>query len=208
MSRGKVTPNVDRLRRNNQIRISPIRVIDQDEQQVGIIDTDKARQMAMEAGMDLVEVAPNARPPVCRIMDYGKWLYEQKKKEKVAKSHRHEVTLKEVRMRPKTDPHDMMIKVNQARGFLAKGHKVQFTLRFRGREMVHLDLGRDTFNAVKEQLADIGKVERDFKMEGRRLTMVLMPAGKIEKKDARPQPVPAGAPAAAEAAEPAPSEQA
>jgi len=168
-----VTPNVDRLRRNNQIRISPVRVIDQDENQIGIIDTDKARQMATDAGLDLVEVAPNARPPVCRIMDYGKWLYDQKKKEKVAKSHRHEISLKEVRMRPKTDPHDMMIKVNRARDFLEKGHKVQFTLRFRGREMVHLDLGRD--------MADVAKVERDFKMEGRRLTMVLMPLTKADK---------------------------
>lgn len=176
-----MTPNVDRLRRNNQIRISPVRVIDQDENQIGIIDTDKARQMATDAGLDLVEVAPNARPPVCRIMDYGKWLYDQKKKEKVAKSHRHEISLKEVRMRPKTDPHDMMIKVNRARDFLEKGHKVQFTLRFRGREMVHLDLGRDTFNAVKAELADVAKVERDFKMEGRRLTMVLMPLTKADK---------------------------
>jgi len=181
-------------------------VIDQDEQQLGIIDTDRARQLAVEAGLDLVEVAPNARPPVCRIMDYGKWLYEQKKKEKLAKSHRHEVVLKEVRMRPKTDPHDMMIKVNRARDFLSKGNKVQFTLRFRGREMVHLSMGRDTFNAVKEQLADIAKVERDFKMEGRRLTMVLMPLGKSDKQPAQPKPqAPQPAGATAEAAPPKPS---
>jgi len=171
---------VKRLRVNSQIRISPVRVIDQNEEQVGVVDIQTARNLAIDAGLDLVEVAPMAKPPVCRVMDYGKWKYEQKKKDKVAKSHRHEAVLKEVRMRPKTDPHDQLIKINRARDFLSKGNKVQFTLRFRGREMVHLDLGRQAFNRIKEGLADIAKVERDFKMEGRRLTMVLAPLGKAD----------------------------
>ncbi len=157
-------------------------MIDQDEQQVGVLEIAEARQLALDAGLDLVEVAPTARPPVCRVMDYGKWKYEQKKKDRQAKVNRHEVVLKEVRMRPKTDPHDQLIKINHAKSFLLKGNKVQFTLRFRGREMVHLDLGRKAFNRIKEELADIAKVERDFKMEGRRLTMVLSPLTKTEIK--------------------------
>ena len=171
---------VKRLRINSQIRVSPVRVIDENEEQVGVVDIQTARNLAIDAGLDLVEVAPQATPPVCRVMDYGKWKYEQKKKDRVAKSHRHEAVLKEVRMRPKTDPHDQLIKVNRARDFLAKGNKVQFTMRFRGREMVHLGLGRDAFNRIKEELVELAKVERDFKMEGRRLTMVLAPLGKAD----------------------------
>jgi translation initiation factor IF-3 len=154
-------------------------VIDQENNQLGVMETNDARRLAQDAGMDLVEVAPQSRPPVCRIMDYGKWKYDQKKKEQKAKVHRHEQTLKEVRMRPKTDAHDQLIKINRAKKFLEKGHKVQFTLLFRGREMVHTDLGRDAFNRIKEELSEIAKVERDFKMEGRRLTMVMAP-GKAE----------------------------
>ncbi len=163
------------LRRNSQIRISPIRLIDEDNNQAGIVDTLTAKGMALKAGLDLVEVAPQAQPPVCRIMDYGKWMYEQKKKEHKAKSHRHESVLKEVRMRPKTDPHDLLIKINRAKGFLDKGHKVQFTMLFRGREMVHQGLGRVAFERIKVELADIAKLERDFRMEGRRLTMIVSP---------------------------------
>jgi translation initiation factor IF-3 len=169
------------LRVNHQIRVTPIRLIDQDDNQVGVVETDQARRMALEAELDLVEVAPTAKPPVCRIMDYGKWKYEQKKKDQRAKSHRHEVVLKEIRMRPRTDPHDAMIKVTHARGFLAKGNKVQFTMLFRGREMVHVDLGRQAFEKIKQELAMVAKIERDFKMEGRRLTLVVAPLGAGEK---------------------------
>ena len=142
---------------------------------MGIVETPKALQMAYEVGLDLVEVAPTARPPVCRIMDYGKWKHAQKKKAQKAKSNRHESVLKEVRMRPKTDVHDQSIKVEHAKGFLAKGAKVQFTMLFRGREMVHLNMGHDIFSKIKKDLGDIAKVERDFKVEGRRLTMVVAP---------------------------------
>ena len=183
---------------NHQIRVTPVRLIDQNENQVGIIETDQARRMAMEADLDLVEVAPLAKPPVCRIMDYGKWKYEQKKKDQRAKSHRHEVVLKEVRMRPKTDPHDQMIKVNRAREFLGKGNKVQFTMLFRGREMAHLDIGHQAFNRIKQELANVAKIERDFKMEGRRMTMVMTPLEKTDKpakpKAAKSVPPPAAGP--------------
>jgi translation initiation factor IF-3 len=195
---------------NQQIRISPIRLIDHEDKQIGIVETDQARRMAVEAELDLVEVAPTAKPPVCRIMDYGKWKYEQKKKDQKAKSHRHEVVIKEIRMRPRTDPHDTMIKVEHARGFLAKGNKVQFTMLFRGREMVHVDLGRKAFESIKQELTAVAKIERDFKMEGRRLTLVVAPMGAGEGKSDKPAkpkaPKPAApkpAPAAEAAAKPA-----
>lgn len=181
-------------------------MIDAEDQQAGIVDTPGALRMAREAGLDLVEVAPQAKPPVCRIMDYGKWKYAQKKKDHRAKAHRHEVVLKEVRMRPKTDPHDQSIKTAKARDFLAKGNKVQFTMLFRGREMAHLDLGRQSFNRIKEELADIAKVERDFKMEGRRMTMVLAPTATEPPKKPKPAAEQAQSKAVAPAAPTAPDD--
>src|SRR5829696_2840571 len=132
--------------------------------------------MAREAGLDLVEVAPNARPPVCRIMDYGKWRYQQQKKEDKARASNKGGQLKELKLRTvKIGSHDLQIKINHARDFLKEGNKVQFTLRFKGREMAHLDLGRDLMNKVKTALWPVSKVERDAKMEGRRMTLVLQP---------------------------------
>lgn len=125
--------------------------------------------------MDLVEVSPNAEPPVCRIMDFGKWLYEQKRKTKQNHKKQHSVTLKEIRFRPKIDDHDRDIKVNHASKFLAKGHKVQFTIMFRGREMMHLDHGFEMFNEILESLNEVGKMEREPKKLGRRMTMVMAP---------------------------------
>ena len=136
--------------------------------------------MARRVNLDLVEVAPSADPPVCRIMDYGKYKYDLKKKQHKAKSNRHEVEMKEVRIKtPKIGRHDLDIKVNRARDFLQRGDRVQFTLRFRGREMAHQNLGREILNSIKAALEDVAKVERDFRMEGRRLTMVL--ASTIDK---------------------------
>jgi translation initiation factor IF-3 len=132
--------------------------------------------MAQEKGLDLVEVAPTAKPPVCRIMDYGKWRYQQQKKEDKSRASSRAGQLKELKLRTvKIGDHDLMIKVEHARGFLKEGNKVQFTLQFRGREMAHQDLGRDIFKKIKEQLWPVSKVERDAKMEGRRMTMVLQP---------------------------------
>ncbi len=190
------------LRRNAQIRISPVRLIDENNNQAGVVETPEAQRMANDAGLDLVEVAPQASPPVCRIMDFGKWKYEQKKKDHKAKTHRHETVIKTVRMRPKTDVHDQMIKTNRARDFLGKGNKVQFMMLFRGREMIHIALGRKTFNEIKEHLADAAKVERDFKMEGHRLTMVLAPLVTQVAKPAK-APKPPKAPKPAKVAPPA-----
>jgi translation initiation factor IF-3 len=171
---------------------------------VGIVSTSEAMRMAREAGMDLVEVAPNGRPPVCRIMDYGKWRYQQQKKEDKSRASSKAGQLKELKMRTvKIGDHDLMIKINHARAFLKEGNKVQFTLQFRGREMAHMDLGRGLFMKIKTELASVAKVEpgRDSKLEGRRMTMVLQPESKtaIAAKPA-PGAKPAGAPAARPAA--------
>lgn len=146
---------------------------------MGIVETQDAIRRALEAGMDLVEVAPQSQPPVCRIMDYGKWMYTQRKKEQKAKAHRHEAELKEIRIRtPKIGEHDLGIKVGHARDFLERGDRVQFTLRFRGRELAHIDEGKRIFETIKTNLEDIAKVDQNYRFEGRRLTMTLAPVGK------------------------------
>jgi translation initiation factor IF-3 len=132
---------------------------------------------AREVGLDLVEVAPTSDPPVCRIMDYGKWLYQQKRKIREAhkKIQRHVTTLKEIRLRPETDKHDLDTKLEHAREFLQKGHKVQFTMFFRGRQMLHDDQGYAMLEQINELLQDLAKVERPTKMSGRRMTLLLVP---------------------------------
>jgi translation initiation factor IF-3 len=164
------------FRHNHQIRISPIFLIDQNDVKVGSISTSEALKRAQEAGMDLVEVAPTARPPVCKIMDYGKWRYQQQKKEDKSRASVRGGRLKMLNIDTiRIGDHDLQIKINHARDFLKEGNKVQFTLRFKGREMAHLDLGRDLMNKVKTELWPVSKVERDAKMEGRRMTLVLQP---------------------------------
>jgi translation initiation factor IF-3 len=175
---------ITNLRCNEQIRLSPIRLIDDTGGQRGVVPTNEALQMAREVGLDLVEVSPNERPPVCKIMDYGKHKYLQSKK---LKQKHHEQKMKEVRIRPKTDPHDRQIKMEHARQFLAHGDRVQFTMIFRGRERFHQDLGNESFNEIITALADISKVERPAKMLGKRMTMILVPtklppAGKPKPK--------------------------
>ena len=143
------------------------------------MDVRDALQRARDAGLDLVEVAPQSSPPVCRIMDYGKWMYAQRKKEQKAKAHRHETELKEIRIKtPKIGTHDLDIKVGHAREFLERGDRVQFTLRFRGRELAHIDEGQRIFENIKAVLEEVGKVDQDYRFEGRRLTMTLAPAAK------------------------------
>ncbi len=173
-----------RLRVNDQIRISPIRLIDEENGQVGVIELDDAKQRARGAGLDLVEVSPNSEPPVCRVMDYGKWKYAQRKKEQKAKSHSKQSELKGMRLRPKIDDHDLGIKVGKAQSFLEDGDKVQFTMLFRGREMAHRELGLKRMRAVIDMLIDISKVEAAPKMQGRRMTMVLVPDRKSGKSAA------------------------
>ena len=173
------------FRHNEQIRISPIFLIDEHETKLGSVSTAEAQRRARELGLDLVEVAPDARPPVCRIMDYGKWRYQQQKKEDKSRSNSKGGQLKELKLRTvKIGDHDLMIKINHAREFLKEGNKVQFTLQFKGREMAHMDLGRAIFTKIKQELFAVAKVEpgRDSKLEGRRMTLLLQPDHKSEKQ--------------------------
>lgn len=160
---------------NERIRVTPVRVIDQDQKQLGIIPIEEALNLARSAGLDLVEVSPNETPPVCRIQNYGKQVYETKKRQKNA-SHSHMVTLKEIRLRPKTDAHDRMIKMNHAKQFLGQGHKVQFTMLFRGRERSHREIANDIFNEILAELGEEVKVERQPFLEGRKMTLMVSPA--------------------------------
>lgn len=141
------------------------------------METHEAMNRAYEAGLDLVEVAPTSDPPVCRIMDYGKWLYEQKRKTREAqKKHmRHSATLKEIRLRPETDKHDLEMKLKHGREFLEKGHKLQFTMFFRGRQMLHRDRGFAVLEEITESLQDLAKIERPARMSNRRMTLLLVP---------------------------------
>ncbi len=154
-----------------------IRLIDQDSNQRGVVDTYVALREARDLGLDLVEIAPHERPPVCRIMDYGRHQYTLKKRQK--QSATHEASLKEVRLRPKTDDNDRNIKIARAEKFLTQGHKVQFTMLFRGRERQHSDMARDLFMEIIEHFGESIKVERMPKSEGRRMTMVIAPTKKM-----------------------------
>lgn len=168
---------------NGQIRISPVRVIDQDNRQVGIVETPRAMQMAREAGLDLVEVDPNAKPPVCRIIDYGKMKYDKSKQERQARHKSHKQELKGIRLRPRIDKHDLEHKIKHAREFLEEADKVQFTMRFRGmREMHHTDLGMEVMRAIAEQLSGLSKVEMPARREGRRITMMLAPLPEVQRR--------------------------
>lgn len=177
---------VQRTRINHMIRLSPIRLIDQDGEQVGVTETHEAMRMAQEAGLDLVEISPEARPPVCKIMDYGKYKYELSKREQ--KSRTHAAELKEIRLGRsiKIDPHDVSIRVDQARRFLMAGHKVQITQRFRGREMAHRELGEERLFKICQDLNDVAKIEMAPRGVGRAITLVLAPdRPKIEQYKAR-----------------------
>jgi translation initiation factor IF-3 len=160
---------------NERIRIREVRLIDEEGQQVGIIPTRDALEMARQRGLDLVEVAPNAVPPVCRLMDYGKFRYEQSRKERESRRHQHVVELKEVRIRPKIDDHDLATKGRQAAKFLDAGDKVKLTVLFRGREMAHPDIGRGLLDQLADQLRPHGSVEQPPRMEGRTMTMFMNP---------------------------------
>lgn len=164
-----------RVRVNRQIRISPIRVIAADGSQLGILEVDKALAIAEEQGFDLVEVAPMARPPVARIMDYGKFKFEQAKQARIAKKKQHVIQLKEVKFRPGIDEHDFETKTRHARRFLEEGNKVKVTLMFRGRQITHPELGRAVVSRVATELSDIAKIEADARLEGKAMTMILTP---------------------------------
>lgn len=165
------------LRINGGIRAAQVRLVDESNNQIGIVTKDEAMAKATEAGLDLVEVAPNSEPPVCRIMDYGKWLYQQKRRVRDAhKKTQHPIaTLKEIRLRPETDSHDLEVKVGHARAFLEKGHRVQFSVFFRGRQMLHKEQGSEMLNGIMATLQDVAKIERPSMMTGRRMTLLLVP---------------------------------
>ena len=164
-----------RTRVNRQIRISPVRVIANNGDQLGVLTVDEALAMAQEQGLDLVEVAPLARPPVVKIMDYGKFKFEQAKAARAAKKKQHVIHLKEVKFRPGIDDHDFEFKTRHAREFLQQGNKVKVTMMYRGRQMAHVELGRDVLDRVAAELKDVGKIELEPKLEGRNMTMVLAP---------------------------------
>jgi len=150
-------------------------VISTDGEQMGILPIERALEIAEELGLDLVEVAPLARPPVCRIMDYGKFKYEEQRKAREARKKQHHVQIKEVKMRPGIEDHDFDFKTRHARRFLEEGNKVKLTMMFRGRQMAHPELGRQVLDKVSGMLSDVSKVEMHPQMEGRSMTMVLSP---------------------------------
>ena len=168
----------DGVRRNEQIRARDVRVIGAEGEQIGILPRMEAIALAKEAGMDLVEVAATADPPVCRIMDFGKFKYEQQQKKKEAKKNQSVVQIKEINVRPKTDDHDYETKLRHIRRFLTDGDRCKVTVFFRGREIVHKDRGQAILERVIEDTKDIGKVEQEPSAEGRTLQMLLMPLPK------------------------------
>ncbi|MGB9736872.1 translation initiation factor IF-3 [Chloroflexus sp.] len=188
---------------NNRIRAREVRLIDENGTQVGIVPLREALAMAEERGYDLVEVAPNAVPPVCRLLDYGKFRYEQSKKEREARRNQKQSELKQIRLMPKTDDHDIAVKANQARRFLLAGDKVKFNLRFRGREVAHPEIGRKMLDEIAEQLSDIAIIEQKPLMEGRVLSMLLAPNAKVLKAAQQAQKAAAQRQAAATSAAPA-----
>ncbi len=168
----------DGVRRNEQIRARDVRVIGAEGEQIGILPRMEAIALAKEAGMDLVEVAAAADPPVCRIMDFGKFKYEQQQKKKEAKKNQSVIQIKEIKVRPKTDDHDYETKLRHIRRFLTDGDRCKVTVFFRGREIVHKDRGQAILERVIEDTKDIGKVEQEPSAEGRTLQMLLVPLPK------------------------------
>ena len=157
-------------------------MIDETGQNLGVKPTREARTYAASKGLDLVEVAPNARPPVCRVMDFGKFLYEQRKKERAAKKTQKQIEVKGIRIRPDTDSYHVGFKVKNARKFIEKGNKVRVSCLFKGRERSHPEVGREIMNDMAEQLSDIAIIEQRPKFEGRNMTMILAPQGADKSK--------------------------
>lgn len=176
---GRRGVKTDNTRINDEIDVKEVRLIDAEGEQVGVVDTRKALDLAVEAGMDLVEVSPNANPPVCRIMNYGKFLYEKSKQQKEQKKKQRQIQVKEVKFRPGTDEGDYQVKLRNLRRFLEAGDKAKVTVRFRGREMAHQDLGIELLERVKNDLSDISHSESfPRRAEGRQMIMVLAPESK------------------------------
>lgn len=160
---------------NTRIRFPQVRVIGSDGSQLGILATRDAIRIAREEGLDLVEISPTARPPVCRILDFGRYQYEEAKNAKKVKKRQQQAQLKEMRFRPKIDEHDITFKTNRLREFLLEGHKVRAYVEFRGREMTHTEFGQKILTRIKEQLEDVGQPEPGVRMEGRHMSMIINP---------------------------------
>ncbi|MDC1245387.1 translation initiation factor IF-3 [Pelagibacteraceae bacterium] len=160
---------------NNRITAPEVQVIGSDGDNIGILNTNEAISMAKEQGLDLIEIAPNAKPPVCKIIDMGKFKYDAQKKANVAKKKQKIILLKEIKMRPVTETHDYDFKVKNAKKFIGKGDKVKFTIRFKGRELQHSHLGRELMDKIKVDMQDIGKVELHPKFDGKQMIMVIQP---------------------------------
>ncbi|MFY9451084.1 MAG: translation initiation factor IF-3 [Bacillota bacterium] len=160
---------------NDQIRAKKVRVIAEDGEQLGIMDIRDALRLSDEHNLDLVEIAPNATPPVCRLMNYGKYKYEQSKREKESRKNQKVIEVKELRVTPTTDVHDLEFKTNRAKEFLSRGNKVKFSVLFRGREIVHSHLGQEILTGIAEKLSEVADLERAPKLEGRNMVMILAP---------------------------------
>ncbi|RPH02964.1 MAG: translation initiation factor IF-3 [bacterium TMED46] len=160
-------------RLNEDITSDEVRLISESGEQLGIVAIEVALDKAREAGLDLMEIAPNGKPPVCKILNLGKLKYEEKKKQQQNKKKQHVIKVKEIRLRPRIDNHDLMTKLNQGRKFLLDGAKLKVTLMFRGREMARIDLGKAVMERVLEELSDVAEVEKDIPLEGRRMSIIL-----------------------------------
>ena len=160
---------------NEEIRDKEVRLIDENGQQLGVVSSREALSMAVEKNLDLVKIAPQSKPPVCKIMNYGKYRFDQIKREKEAKKKQKTMEVKEVRLSPNIDDHDLNTKLKNAAKFLEKGDKVKVSVRFRGREMTHTDIGREVLNQNAQGISEVGSVEKAPKMEGRSMVMFLMP---------------------------------
>ena len=178
----------DRVRVNDEIRAPKIRVIDESGQ-LGIMHPAEAVRIAQQRGLDLIEIVPNANPPVCKIMDFGKFRYEQTKKEKIQRKHQQTTQVKELRFHPNTDVHDFDFKARHARRFLEEGHKLKATVVFKGREITYKEHGAELLQRLAEQLADIAKVDQTAKLEGRSMAMIFAPDRSTKKKaEGKPKP--------------------
>ena len=176
--RRRPTPEKEEIRVNRRIRVPRVLVIDEEGNKLGEFLTKDAVQLATDRGLDLIEVSPNSRPPVCKIGDYGQLKYDRKKKAAAARKNQVRVQLKEVKVRPKTDDHDMGVKVKHARRFLEEGNKVKVTVRFRGRELAHREIGSQQCLRMAEACKDLGVIESPPRMDGRQMFMILAPTNK------------------------------
>ncbi|NLB63669.1 MAG: translation initiation factor IF-3 [Fibrobacter sp.] len=174
--------NSDGTRTNEMIRVPEVRLIGEDGAQIGVVETRRALEMARDVRLDLVEVSPNAKPPVCRIMDYGKYRFEQAKKARAARQRQHVVRVKEIKLHPKTASNDYNYRMKQAIGFLESGQKVRIVMQFRGREMAHQDFGKHLLDQAKIDLAEAGELESDARPEGNILSLVFGPKKSAKNK--------------------------